>query len=332
MTIADLKRFTEDEARELFEAVLWPDGPVCMKCGNCDQNRIARMKPNKGARIREGLRRCMDCRTTFRVQNGTILEGSHLPLSTWLFIVSAMASSKKGISAKQLQRELKAMHPNGDYGNYRNIWHACHRIRHAMEQHGMSELLGGAGRVVEADTTWFGAKPRYPGQVKDKTIVLTLVERGGRSFSKVIRREDAETFRANLLKYVDTRSKLMTDNHKGFVMPGKQFASHETTAHTLKEYARGDVHSNTAENWFSAAKLSFRATHHGYSDAHAFRYLAERDHAYNTRHLSDVERVRYTIQRMAGKRLFYKAPKNAPRPAGDYLVGESDQTPATPQA
>lgn len=332
MKLSDLKRLTEEEARELIESVIWPNGPVCCKCGNADASRIVPIKANKDKRIREGLRRCKECRGTFTVMQGTVMEGSHLPMRTWVYIIATMTNAKKGVSARQLQRELKEMLPGGSYGNFRNIWHACHRVRHAMTHQGIAEMLGGEGRVVEVDTTSLGGAPRYPGQVKDKTIVLTLVERGGKSFSTVIRKEDSITFRENLLRYVDTRSHLMTDNHKGFVMVGKSFTSHETTSHTMKEYVRGNIHSNTAEGWFSAAKLSYRAIHHGYSDAHAFRYLAERDHAYNTRKLSDVERVKYTIKLMVGKRLLYKAPKGSPQVEGGYLVPRPDQAPPTPEA
>lgn len=327
--IADLKRLSEDEARELIEGVVWPHGPSCFKCGNCDQGRIVKLKADKAKRIRAGLHRCKECRSTFTVTKNTIMEGSHLPMATWVYIIASMCNAKKGVSARQLQRELKEIRPNGDYGNYRNIWHACHRVRHAMAEGDITKLLGGEGRIVEVDTTALGGQPRYPGQKKDKTIVLTLIERGGRSYAKVIRKEDATTFHENLLKYVDTRSRLMTDNHKGFVLVGRKFASHETTAHTLREYARGDVHSNTAEGWFSAAKLSYRAVHHGYSDAHSFRYLAERCAAWNTKTMSDVDRVLFTIKNTVGKRLYYKAPKHALRPeGGQHLVAGPDHTAA----
>jgi hypothetical protein len=319
MTISDLKRLSEQEARELIEGVLWPNGPSCHKCGNCDQERIVKVAANKAKRIREGLYRCKECRATWTVTKGTVMEGTHLPMNVWVFIIASMLVAKKGVSARQLQRELKEMHPNGDYGNYRNMWHACHRVRHAMADEGLAELLGGEGRIVEADESGFAGQPRHINNgakviVKPKTVVLTLVERGGRSRSKVIPQVDSVTMRKELLKYVDTRSRLMTDNHKAYVSPGKAFASHETTAHTRKEYARGDVHSNSAEGWFSAAKLSYRAIHHGYSPEHTFRYLAERDFMWSTRNISDVDRVLMAIKQTAGRRLYYKAPKGHRRP------------------
>jgi hypothetical protein len=330
MTIADLKRLTEDEARELIESVLWPQGPSCYKCGNCDQDRITKVKANKAKRIREGLYRCKECRATFTVTKNTIMEGSHLPMNTWVFIMASMCNAKKGVAARQLQRELKEIRPNGDYGNYRNLWHACHRVRHAMADEGLAELLGGEGRILEMDESHFGAPPRYPlpkGQYKEKTIVVTLVERGGLSRSAVVRDTTAVSLGAHLKQYADTRSRLMTDNLKSYIMPGKHFADHQTTAHTMKEYVRGDVHSNTAESWFAVAKLSYRAIHHGYSDAHTFRYLAERDAAWNTKYMSDVDRVLLTISKTAGKRLYYKAPKGARRQNGsDQLVGPDRTT------
>lgn len=340
MTISDLKRMTEEDARELIESVIWKDGCVCPKCGNCDQERIVRIEANKAKRIREGLRRCKECRGTFTVTNNSIMEGSHLPMRTWVYIIASMCTAKKGISSRQLQRELKDMHPNGGYGNIRNIWHACHRVRLAMSEDGITELLGGEGKIVEMDESVFAGAPRSVNNgkttiVRDKTVVVTLTERGGRSRSGVIRDTTAASLGEYLNKYADKRSRLMTDNAKGYIVPGRAFVSHETTSHTTKEYARGDVHSNTAEGWFSAAKLSFRAIHHGYSPEHAFRYLAERDLMWSTKTMSDVERVKLTISKAVGKRLFYKAPKAAQRPqGGQHLVTSADPSNAqqVPQA
>ena len=332
MTIAGLKRLTEQEARELIESVIWPNGPVCMGCGNCDQERIVKIAANPAKRIREGLYRCKECRKQFTVTVGTIMAEAKLPMNVWVYIIASMCNAKKGVSARQLQRELKEMMPNGGYGNFRNIWFACHRVRHAMAEGGFAGLLGGEGKIVEMDESPFSGVPRHTHNGKkvsprNKFVVATLVERGGRSVSAVVKDTTAETLGAYLVKYADTRSRLMTDNYKGYVTPGKKFLSHETTAHTLKEYARGDVHSNTAEGFFSAAKLSFRAIHHGYSAEHANRYLAERDFTWSTKYMSDVDRVMLAIQQTAGKRLYYKAPKNDGRREGaQFVVVGSDTT------
>lgn len=325
MTISDLKRLNEAEARELIESVIWPTGPACHKCGNCDQARIVKVKANPAKRIREGLYRCKECRSTFTVTKDTIMEGSHLPMRTWVYIIASMCNAKKGVAARQLQRELKQMRANGEYGNYRNLWHACHRVRLAMADEGVTELLGGEGRILEMDESPFSGAPRHTKHgskvsVREKTIVVTLVERGGKARSAVVPDVTAATLGSYLEKNADPASRLMTDNLKSYVSPGKKFAAHHTTAHTLKEYARllhdGTVaHSNTAEGWFSAAKLSFRAIHHGYSPEHTFRYLAERDAMWNSKNISDVDRVKMIIGRTAGKRLYYKAPRNSRREA-----------------
>lgn len=327
MTISDLKRLSEQDARALIEGVIWPHGPTCPHCGNCDQARIGKVKANPAKRVREGLYQCKECkpRRQFTVTKGTILEGSHLPMRTWVYIIASMCNGKKGVAARQLQRELKAMAPNGDYGNFRAIWFACHRVRHAMADPRVTQLLGGHGKVIECDETVVGGKPRNPGDngkgpYGNKSIVVTLVERGGGARSAVINDVNSYTLRGHLLKHGDTASRLMTDEHRSYNWPGKSFASHDSTKHRQREYARGDVFSNTAESYFATLKRSVYAVHHHWSKVHLHRYLSERDLVWSTKTISDTDRVLMVIGKTVGKRLYYKAPKDG-RWEGGILSG-----------
>src|SRR6478672_292811 len=92
--------FTEDDARAYFEKLRWPHGPNCCHCGSVDVYRL------QGDSTRHGLFACRDCREQFTVTLGTIMEDTHLPLATWAKAFHLMCSSKKGISALQLQRNL----------------------------------------------------------------------------------------------------------------------------------------------------------------------------------------------------------------------------------
>src|SRR4051812_16409197 len=114
-----LPNLTEAEARQHIEAIRWPNGPVCPHCGSINVYRMG------GKTIRDGLLACRDCKGHFTVTVGTVMEDSHLPLSTWVRAFHLMASSKKGISALQLQRNL-------GLGSYRTAWHLAHRVREAM--------------------------------------------------------------------------------------------------------------------------------------------------------------------------------------------------------
>ena len=142
--ISQLAPYLADEgkARELFERLRWPDGPVCPRCDHKD--RIYKLQ---GKSTRPGLYKCGNCRKPFSVKVGSVFEGSHIPLKKWLYAIYLMCSSKKGVSAKQLERELDL--------TYKSAWFMCHRIRHAMTQ---PPLVGKLGGTVEVDETYIGGK------------------------------------------------------------------------------------------------------------------------------------------------------------------------------
>ena len=109
----------DDAARAHFEALLWPNGPVCPHCGAVEG--LTRLE---GKSHRAGLFQCNSCRGAFTVMNGSVMERSHVPLHKWALWFHLMAASKKGVSAHQLHRMLKI--------NYRTAWFMEHRIREAM--------------------------------------------------------------------------------------------------------------------------------------------------------------------------------------------------------
>src|ERR1700684_3938299 len=157
----------ETAAIAWLEARVWPNGPVCPHCGGFD--RISKMK---GKSTRLGVWKCYQCRKPFRVTVGTVFESSHVPLRIWLQAVHLMASSKKGISSNQLSRTLGV--------TLKTAWFMSHRVREAMQVLGM-EPIGGAGKIVEADETFFVNKKGFPKKsgIGHKMVVVSLVERGG---------------------------------------------------------------------------------------------------------------------------------------------------------
>ena len=118
----------EAKARKHLEAIRWPEGPVCPHCGVIDEAYKL-----KGESTRDGLYKCAGCRKPFTVTVGTIFEDSHIPLHKWLLAIHLMCSSKKGISAHQLWRNLWGTDENGkQLGSYRTAWFMAHRIRWAL--------------------------------------------------------------------------------------------------------------------------------------------------------------------------------------------------------
>lgn len=164
----------EESARTYLEGQRWADGVVCPHCGGIE--RIYPVKANSKKNVRKGLYHCNDCEQQFTVTVGTVFERSKIPLHKWLMATYLLCSSKKGMSAKQIERTLGI--------TYKTAWFMCHRIREAMRD-GSPGLLGGSGKTVEADETFIGRKTRRLGEKKlkagyeDKKKVLTLVERNG---------------------------------------------------------------------------------------------------------------------------------------------------------
>ncbi|MCH7879815.1 MAG: IS1595 family transposase, partial [candidate division Zixibacteria bacterium] len=151
MSVLSKPRFNdEDEARAYLEKLRWPSGPVCIHCGCL--NRIYKLN---GHSTRPGLYKCGECDRQFTVTVGTLFESSRIPLHKWLIAVYLMCSSKKGISSHQLHRMLEI--------TYKSAWFMTQRIREAMKDPIFTKKLGGAGKVVEVDETFWGNTKRRKG-------------------------------------------------------------------------------------------------------------------------------------------------------------------------
>jgi transposase-like protein len=248
------------------------------------------------------------------------MESSHIKLDVWLKAFALMTASKKGISAHQLHRSLGV--------TYKSAWFLCHRIREAMRARGLLPPMGGEGKIVEADETYFGKtethriSPQRKGRPykkgsrgpKDKRPIVALVERGGNVRSFHVPVADAASVAAIVRGNVHRESRLHTDESRLYPAVGKEFAAHETVMHTANEYARGDVTTNTVETYFSVFKRGMRGTYQHCKEKHLHRYLAEFDFRFNTRTalgINDGERATLAIKGIEGKRLTYRQPHEA---------------------
>jgi transposase-like protein len=290
----------EDAAFERLEAIVWPNGPVCPKCGNCEEKRITRVT---GKTARTGLRRCLECKKQFTVKVGTVFESSHVPLHKWFQAGHLLASSKKGISAHQLHRTLRVQ--------YKTAWFMFHRLREAMRSTDFSPM-GGEGKQVEVDETYIGrlkGEPKRRGGGGHKNVVLTLVERGGRARSFHIDGTTSANVLPIVRKNIAKESALMTDEGSVYPRVGKEFASHEVVKHKNDEYVRGNVHTNTVEGYYSIFKRGMTGVYQHCGEQHLHRYLAEFDFRYSNRIALGVDDNNRTVKAMAGivgKRLKYR--------------------------
>jgi|SRR5665213_313467 len=299
----------EAKAFEHVEAVLWPEGPVCHHCGSVKKPyklegvRSKASKKNPEGIERHGLYKCSDCKGQFTVRMGSIFEESHIPLHKWLQAIHLMCSSKKGISAHQMHRTLEL--------TYKTAWFLCHRIRFAM-QATSTEPMGGLGKIVEVDETFYGKFDDVPHRLKsriNKNVVVTMVERGGeaRSFHTAgHRRADVESLMMNNIK---KDSALMTDEALHYKAVGKKFASHDFVSHKNDEYVRGVVSTNTVEGFYSIFKRGMKGVYQHCSEKHLHRYLAEFDFRYSNRTATgtnDEGRANKALSKVIGKRLTYQ--------------------------
>ena len=296
--------FTDvNAAREALETIRWPNGPVCVHCG--ESGAIVRVEGEKKTH-RPGLLYCNDCKGQFTVTVGTVFERSKIPLTKWWLATFLLCSSKKGISAHQLHRTLGV--------TYKTAWFMAHRIRHAMTTKG--GLMGSDGGIVEADETYFGKTTGQGsgGHLAKKEKVVSLVERGGGVRSFHVPNVTIENLKPILEASIAKDARLMTDTAGVYQKIGKGFASHETVNHLAKEYARGDVTTNTVEGYFSVLKRGLFGTYQHCSSEHLHRYLTEFDFRYSNRAKLGVDDTARTINAMKGiegKRLTYRRPNQA---------------------
>jgi hypothetical protein len=258
-----------------------------------------------GKATRKGLHKCYKCRKQFTVRQGTIFESSHLPLNVWLQAIFLIASSKKGISSHQLQRTLGV--------TIKTAWFLSHRIREAMAC-GETDMFGSDGGAVEVDETFIGRKEgannkHYRGGVTHKMKVFTLVDRNsGRARSLKIERVSLADIEPIIRANVSPNAHLMSDELAVYKRLKVTFAKQSRVYHGVGEYARGSIHTNTIEGFFSIFKRGMKGVYQHCREKHLHRYLAEFDFRYSNRiavGCDDLDRADRMLRGVVGKRLKY---------------------------
>lgn len=303
MNLAEMAPYfsNENKAIAFVEKMMWPNGPACPHCGG-----IEKQYEITGKSARPGLRKCGLCKKQYTVKVGTIFEDSHIPLSKWLLAIFLMCSSKKGVSANQIARNLGI--------SYKSAWHLCHRVRLAMTKEPLRSKLGGGGGTVEVDETYIGGDPANNLRKKrvkfqsDKLPVMALIERGGEARLYPLPDTKHSTLRSIVRLNVDDTAHIVSDGHIAYKKMPPYFASHGSVDHSRREMVRGIIHVNFAESCFSLLKRAILGTHHHVSKQHMTRYLREHEFRWNMRHSEDGERTVEAIRGAKGKRLMYRSP------------------------
>jgi transposase-like protein len=283
---------TDEQCLTYIQQMRWPDGIVrCTACGSKEVKRVERTADSKNRR--KWFYLCLEktCHAQFSPTYGTLFADTHLPLIVWFQAITLMLNAKKGISAKQLQRDL-------GIGGYKTAWYLNHRIREAMAE-GVIPPLGG---IVEIDETYVGGKQKGKGVYygkKQKTPVVGLRQRKGPL--RFIQTKDAKaaTLRAIIEEHVGPDVEFyMTNDSTAANAVLKEIGKHKVIRHSIGSYVDGMTHTNTVESAFSLLKRGIVGNFNKVSIKHLQRYLNEFSYRFNRR--ADDNTFIETVRRLAG--------------------------------
>lgn len=304
MNLTDPIFTDKDAAREYLEASRWADGVFCPHCGGVD-----RCKKLEGKSHRPGLYQCGDCRKQFTVTVGTVFERSKVPLNKWMLATFLLASSKKGMSAHQLHRNIGV--------TYKTAWFMFHRIREAMRT-GSLAPMGGNGGAVEVDETFIGKNPEKPKKKRargyaHKNAMLSLVDRDTKQVKSIVVDDiKKDTLVPILRENIAKEAVIYTDEAKQYTKLADDFADHDFTTHSKGKYVKREkpqVHTNTVEGFYSIFKRGMKGVYQHCGKQHLHRYAAEFDFRYNNRIANDIDdtmRAQAILRGAEGKRLTYR--------------------------
>jgi transposase-like protein len=306
VTLADAIRYFTDEqvCIDTVAGMRWPDGPHCPAC----------LMPDTRQHWLKTQRRwqCRDCGKQYSVKVNTIFEDSAIKLDKWLTAMWLLANCKNGISSYEVAKDIGV--------TQKSAWFMLQRIRLAMKNKSLLKL-GYQGGPVEMDETFIGGKlknmhkskkPKGPGfsgkavSGTAKTIVVGMVERGGRVRAEVVMERTHAVLRAEANKHIHPGATLMTDEWGGY--KGANF-THEIVNHAV-EYVRGNVHTQGIENFWALLKRGLNGTYISVEPFHLDRYVDEQAFRYNNRAtadnpLTDADRFALVLSQVSGKRLTY---------------------------
>ena len=256
---------TDDACLEHVMSVRHGLRHTCAKCGVVDAtfHRLAK-RPAYA---------CAHCGAHVYPCAGTVFQDSHTPLRVWFYAIYLFVVTRHGVSGKELQRQLGV--------TYKCAYRMGMQIRKLIGS--VDEFVALKGHV-ELDETLVGGRrhgPEAKGGHLDKTIVMGLHQRGGKTIAQVIPDTTMHTLRKVVLNTVQPRATVSTDEHKGYVLLSRDDYEHGAVNHSIEEWARMDKmtgvlhHTNNLESFWALFKRSVKSTHIHVSAKHMDAYLGE---------------------------------------------------------
>lgn len=264
---------TEEKCIAHFERIRWPQGPTCIKCGSTRIMKFDTLGRTKKVRH---LYECVDCRYQYSVTAGTVFHDSHLPLTKWFLAIYLICSAKKGVSAKQLQRQLST--------SYKTAWYMAHRIRLAMSED--ADFCQKFAGVCEVDETYVGGKSKGPhGRgAANKIPVIGIKERtSGKILLKAVNNVKASTLQGFIRNHAHPGAEIHTDEFKSYLWLDSSEFVHNAVNHKETYVKAGNIHTNGIENVWSLFKRAVTGVYHKVSAKYLPLYLNEFSYRFNNR-------------------------------------------------
>jgi len=269
-----LKKFdSEEKCIQHFARIRWPQGTVCIRCGS---KRVFQYNTAGKTKKMRHLYQCVDCKYNFSVTTGTVFHDSHLPLTKWFLGIYLICSAKKGVSAKQLQRQLSV--------SYKTAWYMAHRIRLAMSED--DEFCQKFAGVCEVDETYIGGKgkgPRGRGAANKIPVVAIKERTSGKIRMKVVNNVKKSTLAGFIRNHAQPGAEIHTDEFKSYLWLDASEFVHNTVNHQEAYVKAGNIHTNGIENVWSLFKRAVTGVYHKVSAKYLPLYLNEFAYRFNNR-------------------------------------------------
>ena len=282
---------SEEAARQWFEGIIWPDGPQCPHCGSDDARECKDHKPMPY--------RCGNCRKHYSVKTGTLMTGSPLPLLKWVYAIYLDTTSLKGVASMKIHRELGI--------TQKTAWFMQQRIREAFADQGPAVPMEGP---IEVDETYVGGRDRNKhahrrsgirGPSGKAAVVGAKDRASNRVAARVVQRTDQPTLQNFVVEHADWQAEVYTDGASAY----KGMPNHQSVAHSVGEYVRGQIHTNGVESFWAMFKRAHKGTFHKMSPKHLQRYVNEFAGRHNIRELGTFAQMSFVVARLAGRHLPY---------------------------